>query len=72
MTDVVENANWGSASTRSSMSISLAAERRAHLKMGGGGSCFGDHYDSHYKVAKWPGNTDVDYVTGVRWVDDEV
>ena len=37
-----------------------------------GCSCLGDHYDSHYKVAKWPGNTDIDYVTGVRWVDDEV
>ena len=31
---MVENANWGSASTRSSMFISLAAELRAHLKMG--------------------------------------
>ena len=34
MADVVENANWGRANTCSSMSISLAAERRAHLKMG--------------------------------------
>ena len=69
---MVENANWGSASTRSSMFISLAAERRAHLKMGGGGSCFGDHYDSHHKMAEWPRYTDVDYFTGVRCIDDEI
>ena len=34
--------------------------------------CLGDHYDSHYKVTEWPGDADVDYVTGVQWVDDEV
>ena len=34
MSDVVEKANWGRSSTRSSMFISLAAERRAHLKIG--------------------------------------
>ena len=40
---------------------------------GGGGSCFGDHYDSHHKMAEWPRYTDVDYFTGNDvLVDDEI
>ena len=73
MTDVVENANWGSASTRSSMSLFPCGRAPRTPQNGGGGSCFGDHYDSHHKMAEWPRYTDVDYFTGNDiLVDDEI
>ena len=53
--------------------VHLSCGRAARTSQnGGGGSCFGDHYDSHHKMAEWPRYTDVDYFTGVRCIDDEI